>query len=451
MFEVADTIAAIATAPVRAALGVIRISGDDALDVASRVFSSELASRPREMVTGRFLSANGEILDYGMACFFKGPKSFTGEDTLEFYCHGSTAVLAAVLASLFAAGARPAEAGEFTRRAFLNDKMDLTQAEAVIDLIDSETELAARNAAEQMGGALGREIGRISSSLTAIAAEFYAYVDYPDDEIEQSERDELATSLYKIADDAKALSGTFKKGQLLRSGVKVALIGRPNVGKSSVLNALLGMERSIVTDIEGTTRDTIEESISINSVALHLIDTAGIREAKDEPERLGIARSRKSAEEAELLIAVFDGSVPMNELDKEVLALAKSKTSICVINKKDLGCVIDKGVFESLPTLEISAKDRLGTDELSDLITETVGISELPCDGKVITNPRHASAIDRAEKLIRNAADAFRDGVFPDLAVSDIEAALNTLAEITGHFAQDAIISEIFSRFCVGK
>ncbi len=447
----ADTIAAIATAPARAAIGVIRISGDDSLKICSRVFSSPLESRPREMVTGRFLSESGDILDYGMACFFKGPKSFTGEDSVEFFCHGSLAVLASVLKALFSAGARPAEAGEFTRRAFLNDKMDLIEAEAVIDLIDSETELSARNAAEQMGGALGREIGRISSELTAIAAEFYAFVDYPDDEIEQTERNDIASSLYKIADDAKSLSGTFVKGKLLRSGVRVALVGKPNVGKSSVLNALLGCERSIVTDIEGTTRDTVEESVSINSVALHLIDTAGLRDAKDEPERLGIERSRKAAENADLLIAVFDGSEAMSDYDMEVLELAKKKTSICVINKRDLESVIDKALFDGLTTIEISAKERLGTDKLSDLITETIGIAELPCDGKIITNPRHASAIDRAESLIRKAADGFAGGIFADLAVSDIEAAINTLAEITGNFAQDSVISEIFSRFCVGK
>ena len=329
--------------------------------------------------------------------------------------------------------------------------MDLTQAEAVIDLIDSETELSARNAAEQMRGTLGREISEISAALTAIAAEFYAFVDYPDDEIEQTERDEIADRLFEIADRAEKLFGTYQKGHLLRSGVRTAIIGRPNVGKSSVLNALLGTERSIVTDIEGTTRDTVEESVSINSVALHLIDTAGLRDAEGEPERLGIERSRRAAKDADLIIAVFDGSQPLTEYDLEVLSLAKSKTSICVVNKKDLVISLDEGIFAPLPVIEISAKESFNIDKLSDLITETVGIAELPCDGKIITNPRHASAIERAKKSILSAADAFRGGIFPDLAVSDVEVAINTLAEITGNYAQDSIISEIFSRFCVGK
>ncbi len=446
-----ETIAAISTAPVRSAIGIIRISGDDALKISSKVFSGELSSRPREMVTGRFLSEKGDVLDFGMAVFFKGPKSFTGEDSVEFFCHGSTAVLSAVLRALFSAGACPAEPGEFTRRAFLNDKMDLTQAEAVIDLIDSETELAARNAAEQMNGVLGREIAEISAALTSVAAQFYAFVDYPDDGIEDTEREEVSKFLYDVAERARVLFGTFQKGHLLRTGVKVALIGRPNVGKSSVLNALLGTERSIVTDIEGTTRDTVEESVSINSIPLHLIDTAGLRNAETEPERLGIERSRNAAQSSDLIIAVFDGSCPLNDYDLEVLSIAQKKTSICVINKNDLGCIVDTRLFEGLPALEVSAKENLAIDRLRDLITRTVGISNLACDGKVITNPRHASAISRATDLIVSAADAFRDGVFPDLAVSDVEAAINTLAEITGSYAQESVISEIFSRFCVGK
>lgn len=447
----ADTIAAISTAPMKSAIGIIRISGDTALSVSEKVFSGKLSKKPREMVTGSFISKAGEVLDYGMGVYFKGPRSFTGEDSVELYCHGSTAVLSAVLSAVFSAGARPAEAGEFTRRAFLNGKMDLTQAEAVIDLIDSECELAAKNAAEQMNGALGNEISEISAELTAIAAEFYAFIDYPDDEIEQTERSSIAEKLFAVAARAHELSGTYAKGHLLRDGVQVALIGRPNVGKSSLLNAMLGTERSIVTDVEGTTRDTVEESLTVNGVALHLIDTAGFREATGEPERLGIERSRKAAEKADLVLAVFDGSAELSEYDEEVLSLAKGKLSICIINKSDLGIKLKKGVFSGLNTIEVSAKKKIGTRDLLDYISEILGTSDLPCDGRVVTNPRHASTLSRAEDAILSAANAFSDGTFPDIAVCDVENAISILGEITGHHAQEAILSEIFSRFCVGK
>ncbi len=446
----ADTIAAIATAPARSAIGIIRISGDNALEISKKVFSGSL-SEPRKMVTGKLLSEAGDVCDYGMGVFFKSPASFTGEDSVELYCHGSTAVLRTVLSAIYSAGARPADAGEFTRRAFLNGKMDLTQAEAVIDLIDSETELAARNAAEQMRGRLGNEISALSSGLTSIAAEFYAFVDYPDDEIEQTERDELAARLYSCADAAKALAGTYSSGRIFREGVRVALIGRPNVGKSSLLNALLGTERSIVTDIEGTTRDTVEESLRVGSLALHLIDTAGLRDADTEPEKLGILRSEAAAKEADIVVAVFDGSTPMDEYDMQTLTLAKSARSLCVINKNDLGTVIDRSIFGDLPVIEISAKLNVGTKAVIDKICEIFNVADIPCDGRTLTTPRHASTLMRAEERIRAAADAFAGGIYADLAVSDIEDAINILGEITGHSAQDTIINEIFSRFCVGK
>ncbi|MBQ8003760.1 MAG: tRNA uridine-5-carboxymethylaminomethyl(34) synthesis GTPase MnmE [Oscillospiraceae bacterium] len=446
----ADTIAAIATAPAKSAIGIVRISGDNAFEISKKIFSGDL-SEPRKMVTGKLFSSGGEVCDYGMGVFFKAPASFTGEDSVELYCHGSTAVLRTVLSALFSAGARPAEAGEFTRRAFLNGKMDLTQAEAVIDLIDSETELAAKNAAEQMNGTLGKEITSLSAHLAAIAAEFYAFVYYPDDEIEQTERDELAARLYECAGIAKKIAGTYDKGRIFREGVRVALIGKPNVGKSSLLNALLGTERSIVTDIEGTTRDTVEESLRAGNVALHLIDTAGLRNADTEPERLGIKRSEAAARDADIVVAVFDGSSPLDKYDMQTLDLAKSTRSLCVINKNDLGTVIDKSVFGDLPVIEISAKTNIGTDLLIKKICEIINISDIPCDGKTLTNPRHASTLIRAEERIRAAADAFLGGIYADLAVSDIEDAINILGEITGNSAQDTIINEIFSRFCVGK
>lgn len=446
----ADTIAAISTAPMKSAIGVIRVSGDNALEISKKVFLGDL-STPRMMSVGKLISSTGEVCDYGMGVFFKGPKSFTGEDSVELYCHGSTAVLRTVLSSLYEAGARPANPGEFTNRAFLNGKMDLTQAEAIIDLIDSETELAAKNAAEQMNGALGREISALSAELTAIAAEFYAFVDYPDDDIEQTERDELSEKLYTLSDKAKYLAGTYDSGRIFREGIRVALIGRPNVGKSSLLNALLGTERSIVTDIEGTTRDTVEESLRVNSLALHLIDTAGLRDADNEPERLGIERSEAAAKDADLVIAVFDGSAPLDGFDLRALEIAKSRRSICVINKNDLGIVCDRSVFEGLCAIELSAKEKLGTDKLLDMICKIFNTSEIPCDGRTVTNPRHASTLKRAETRIRAAAEAFAGGIFADLAVTDIEDAINTLGEITGASAQDSIITEIFSRFCVGK
>jgi len=446
----ADTIAAISTAPIKSAIGIIRISGDNAFEISKNVFLGDL-SKPREMSTGKMLSPDGEVCDFGMGVFFKAPASFTGEDSVELYCHGSTAVLRTVLSSLFHAGARPAEPGEFTQRAFLNGKMDLTQAEAIIDLIDSETELAAKNAAEQMNGALGREISALSDELCGIAAEFYAFVDYPDDEIEQTDRIELSSKLNRCADLAKSLAGTYDKGRIFREGIRVALVGRPNVGKSSLLNALLGTERSIVTDIEGTTRDTVEESLRVNSLALHLIDTAGLRDADTEPERLGIERSEAAARDADIVIAVFDGNSPLDKFDLRALHLAKEHRSICVLNKIDLDCVIDKTVFDGIPLIETSAKKHIGTDALLNKICEIFELSNVPCDGKTVTNPRHASTLLRAEARIRTAADGFLCGNYADLAVSDVEDAINILGEITGKSAQDAIISEIFSRFCVGK
>lgn len=446
----ADTIAAVSTAPMKSAIGIIRLSGDDSLRIARRVFLGKLEN-PREMYAGNMISKNGDVCDFGMGVYFKAPRSYTGEDCVELYCHGSLAVLRSVLSSLYSAGARPAEAGEFTKRAFLNGKMDLTQAEAVIDLIDSETEIAARNASEQMNGRLGREISSVSDELTNIAAEFYAFIDYPDDEISETDR---ATLIKKLREDARRtgeLSASYENGRLVRSGVKTVLIGKPNAGKSSILNLLLGSERSIVTDTEGTTRDTVEEAVSINGLMLRLIDTAGIRTASSEPERLGIIRSERAAEESDLILAVFDLSREMDEYDLRVLETAKRRKSIFVLNKSDLAQRLDTSVFDGLASITVSAKDPSCADSLLSIISETVGAGNIACDGSTVTNPRHASALARASERISAAADALSGGFSPDAAMYDVEEALNILGELTGKRASENIISEIFSRFCVGK
>ncbi len=447
----AHTIAAIATAPMRSAIGVIRISGDTALDVVSRVFSSDLAARPREMVTGRMTIASGEICDFGMGVYFKAPASYTGEDTIELYCHGSLAVLRAVLDALYLAGATPAEPGEFTRRAFLNGKMDLTQAEAVIDLIDSETTLSARNAAEQINGAIGAEITSVSKNLAAIAAEFYAFVDYPDDDIPDIDRHSLSKRLYTEASRAFELAESYNTGKIVRQGVKCALIGRPNVGKSSILNRLLKSERSIVTDTAGTTRDTVEESMMINSLAMHLIDTAGIRTANEEIEKLGIERSEASANDADLILAIFDGAQELTEDDMRVLRLSQTARSLVVINKSDLPQKLDMSAFGNAETLKICAKSGDGISTLCERIYDIFADLDISCDGKTVTNPRHASTLRRAGERITAAADAFDLGMTPDVAVIDVESAINILGELTGATATDEVLSEIFSRFCVGK
>ncbi len=435
----------------RSAIGVIRLSGDTALAVASRVFSADLGAHPREMMTGRILAADGRVCDFGMGVYFKAPASFTGEDTVELYCHGSLAVLRTVLDALYRAGARPAEPGEFTQRAFLNGKMDLTQAEAVIDLIDAETTLAARNAAEQINGAIGGEISGISSALTSIAAEFYAFVDYPDDDIPDIDRASLASRLRTAAESAMALADSYNSGRIVRQGVRAALIGCPNVGKSSILNKILNFERSIVTDTAGTTRDTVEESVTINSLAVHLIDTAGIRSTDEEIERLGILRSESAANDADIILAVLDGSRELGEDDMHVLELAKKRKSIIIINKCDLEPRIDLSLLGDADKIKVCAKSGDGISELKARICEKFGELDLACDGKTVTNPRHASTLRRAGERIAAAAEAFELGITPDVAVLDIESAINILGEITGESAQDSVVSEIFRRFCVGK
>ena len=395
-----DIIAAIATGHSPTAIGIVRVSGQGCFACCDRVFRAFNGSpfsqqTPRNMVFGEMLDAQGRVIDQGLAVRFPGPRSYTGEDSAEFHCHGSPVVLRELLGALFAAGARQAKAGEFTRRAFLNGRLDLTQAEAVIDLIDAETASAARNAAAQLDGGLRRVLEPIQDALLDVTSRFYAVVDYPDEDIEDIRPEQVAQALDSSAAALDRLLATCQRGKVLKSGVRTAIVGRPNAGKSSLLNALAGFDRAIVTDIPGTTRDTVEESVLCGGVLLRLTDTAGIRDTEDTVEQLGVERSRKALEAADLVLAVVDGSVPPTAEDLAVLRLAaKSPRWIAVFSKCDLwdtkarsvGVIGQVGAPAA--TVSLSAVTGQGLDRLEAAVAALFPAGEAPDSGSLLTDQR---------------------------------------------------------------
>lgn len=447
-----DTIAAIATGQVLSAIGIVRISGPETLAVLDRVFTplsgAPMSLRPdRKLILGRLTAVDGGVLDVCLATVSRGPNSYTGEDTAELQCHGSPVVLRHALESLFAAGARQAKAGEFTRRAFLNGRMDLTQAEAVIDLIDAETAKAAENAAAQLDGAVSRKTDGIYEDLTAICSHYHAVLDYPDEDIEPFALEQYRAVMASAADKLSALLATFRRGDILKNGVRCAILGRPNVGKSSLLNALLGYDRAIVTNIPGTTRDTIEEKAVVGGVLLRLLDTAGLRETEDVVEQLGVERSLAAAESAELVLAVLDGSCPLEEEDESVLAAAKAAPkAILLRNKADMPLL-----WEREDVLSISARTGAGLNELEEAVKALFPPEETAAVGEVLTNPRQADAVRRALEYIRAAQEAMDALVTPDAVLTEIEGALTALGELSGRVVREDITNGIFARFCVGK
>ena len=445
-------IAAVSTGNQVSAIGIIRLSGDDCISIAQRVFSGNLLEAPnRKLILGCLKDTQGRTIDQCMAVVSRAPHSYTGEDTVEFHCHGSPALLAAGLDSLYAAGARPARRGEFTKRAFLNGKLDLTQAEAVIDLIEAETADAAANAAGQVGGALQKKLDPIYRTLTDLCSHFHAVLDYPDEDIEDFGLSNYRQTLRQAAKALYNLLGTYGQGRILRQGVAAAIVGRPNVGKSSLLNALAGFERVIVTDIPGTTRDTVEQSVLVGSTRLRLIDTAGIRETGDTVEALGVQRSRQALEQADLVLFVCDGSQPLTPEDREIMdACCDAPHAIALVNKVDLGRVVEPGDLPFLNVICTSLPEGRGLDQLADVIDlEFQG--ETPCDGSILTNSRQFDACRRAYEAMLRALQGLQLGLTPDAVLTDVEEAMEAMGEVTGATVREDITARIFERFCVGK
>ena len=451
-----QVIAAVSTGNQVSAIGILRLTGDGCAEIADKVFTlnngTPLQEAPnRKLMLGTLQDTQGRVIDQCMAVYTRAPHSYTGEDTVEIQCHGSPAVLAEGLNALFAAGAVPAKRGEFTKRAFLNGQLDLTQAEAVIDLIEAETANAAANAAGQVGGRLLKTLSPIYEDLTNLCSHFHAVLDYPDEDIEDFGLDSYASSLRSNAKSLYTLLQTYGQGRILRQGVAAAIVGKPNVGKSSLLNALAGYDRVIVTEIAGTTRDTVEETVMLGATRLRLIDTAGIRETEDKIEAIGVERSKAAVENADLVLFVCDGSKPLTEEDKEVINVClDADNAIALINKSDLGSAVEPSDLPFMQVIHISTKTGEGLDLLADAV-DVMFANETPCDGSILTNPRQFDAIRRAYEAMLSALQALKLGQTPDAVLTDVEAAMEVMGEVTGRTVREDITARIFERFCVGK
>ena len=452
-----DIIAAIATGRAPCAIGILRLSGPGCAALTGRVFTPKqpFADAPdRRLVLGLLHDRQGRVIDECLGVVCRAPHSYTGEETVELQCHGSPAMLAAGLEALLAAGARQAGPGEFTRRAFLNGKLDLTQAEAVVDLIDAETADAAANAAGQLGGALKRAIEPVYDGLTDLCSHFHAVLDYPDEDIDPFRADTIREGLDAARTGLEALLRTYDRGRYIAGGVPCVLIGRPNAGKSSLLNALVGYDRAIVTDVPGTTRDTVEARCRLGGVVLRLIDTAGLRESDDAVERIGVERSRAALEGAALALLVLDGSASLTPEDEAAMAqAARAPRVICLINKSDRPLAFAPEELRSrFPHLcVVSAATGAGLDALGETVAALFPAGGAESAGELLTNARQADAARRALEAVTRASESLEAGITPDALLTDAEEALAALGELTGASVREDVTARIFERFCVGK
>lgn len=445
-----DTIAAVATAAAESAVSIQRLSGPQALEIAARVFQAarplvELAPRTAHLV--RALDPEGGVLDQGLLLVFRAPASYTGEDVVEFHGHGGLLVTQKVLESLLRAGARAAEPGEFTQRAFLNGKMDLTQAEAVMDLIHAQSTLALQAAREQLGGAIGREAAALREDLLPVLAHVEAFIDFPEEDISPDTGAALAARMEVVLARTRRLIATSEQGRILRHGARTVICGEPNVGKSSLLNLLLGFERAIVSPTAGTTRDTIEEIIQVHGIPLRLVDTAGLRDGADSIETIGIERTRRELERADLILEVVDASRPPTQAARVELPPERQSRRILILNKADLG--VAEGWSGGVA---LSCAAPSGEEGLRDAIRAVVlQAGTLQADHPVAINTRHKACFERIAERVEAARGALLAGEAPEFVALDLREALQALGEVVGQVDVEQILDVIFSSFCIGK
>ena len=455
-----DTIAAIATAMSNSGIGIVRISGDEALDVADRIFRPKKGSRKvSDMETHTihygYVADGDEVIDEVMLLIMKAPRSYTCEDTIEIDCHGGVLVMKKILETVLKYGARPAEPGEFTKRAFLNGRIDLSQAESVIDVINAQNELALKSSVSQLQGAVLEKI----KAIRAVVLHEIAFIESALDDPEHVSLEGYPEQLHEIMSDAhskvKKLLDSSDNGKMLKEGINTAIVGKPNAGKSSLLNILVGEERAIVTEIAGTTRDILQEQIQIGGIGLNVIDTAGIRDTEDIVEKIGVNKSREYIEKADLIIYVVDSSTELDENDQEIIEAIQNKKAIVLLNKSDLDAKTDASVLQtqlSKPILSISAKNNTGIHELETLIEEMFFSGKLSFNDEVyITNIRQKNALAEAQNSLKMVLQSIADGMPEDFFTIDMMNAYEALGTIIGDSVGEDLVNEIFSKFCMGK